>query len=89
MMISPITFIEEHKDKKYTELLHVRDRLMREIRRFEKQTYDKRLDAMCPAPEVEYQMRLKYLGKLCELISEKYNEEYVWGGEKPDKKYRS
>ena len=86
MMISPGMFIEEHKDKKYAELLPVRDRLIRDIRRFEKQTYDKRMDAMCPSPEVRYQMHLLYLGELCKLISEKYNEEYVWGGEKPYKK---
>ena len=83
MMISPKTFIEQYKDKKYAELLPVRDRLIREIRRFEKQTYDKSLDAMCPSPEVQYQCKLMYLGELCKLIYEKYNEEYVWGGCKP------
>lgn len=28
-----------------------------------------------------YQCNLEYLGKLCELISEKYNKEYIWGEE--------
>ena len=86
MMISPKTFIEEYKDKNYAELLPIRDRLIRSIRRFEKQTYDKRMDGLCPAPEVQYQMHLQYLGELCKLICEKYNEEIVWGGEKPFQK---
>ena len=86
MMISPSMFVEEYKDKKYAELLSVRDRLIRDIRRFEKQTYDKRLDGMCPSPDVRYQMNLRYLGELCKLICEKYNEEIVWGGEMPFKK---
>jgi len=29
---------------------------------------------------------LEYLGKLCELIAEKYNQEYVWG-ETADESY--
>ena len=32
-----------------------------------------------PQPDVRYQMYLEYLGKLCELMQKKYNEEYVWG----------
>lgn len=39
-----------------------------------------------PSPEVVYQCNLEYLGKLCELIAEKYNQEYVWG-ETDDKSY--
>ena len=79
MMISPGMFIAEHEDKKYKDLLPVRDRLIKDILKFENKTYDPEMDGMCPAPEVIYQMNLKYLGKLCELISEKYNKEYIWG----------
>ena len=38
MMISPESFIEEHKNKSYKELLAVRDELMSEIIAFEKDT---------------------------------------------------
>lgn len=34
-----------------------------------------------PSPEVFYQCNLEYLGELCKLISEKYNQEYIWGEE--------
>jgi hypothetical protein len=79
MMISPEMYLAEHEDKKYKDLLPERDRLVKAILEFENKTYDPELDGMCPAPEVFYQMNLQYLGKLCELISEKYNKEYVWG----------
>ncbi len=78
MMMSPDSFTEEHKDKSYKELLTVRDELLDEIRAFEDQTYDPELDLVHPSPAVTYQCNLEYLGKLCELIAEKYNREYVW-----------
>ncbi|MBE6027509.1 MAG: hypothetical protein E7227_02750 [Clostridiales bacterium] len=78
MMISPEGFIEEYKNKSYIELVKVRDELLKEIRGFEK---DKGQDGMgimiSPSPEVRYQCNLLYLGKLCELISEKYNIENI------------
>ena len=81
MMISPDMFVELHKDKKYKELLPVRDELINSIREFETKTYDPEMDTICPSPEVIYQCNLEYLGKLCDLIAEKYNKEYVWGEE--------
>lgn len=38
MMISPDMFVELHKDKKYKELLPVRDELINSIREFETKT---------------------------------------------------
>lgn len=77
MMISPETFIEEHKDKSYIELLKVRDELLEEIRSFEYKGQDSMGFMISPSPEVRYQCNLLYLGKLCELISEKYNQEFT------------
>ncbi len=81
MMISPEMFVEMYKDKKYKELLPIRDELIQAIRDFEEETYDPKEALIDPSPDVVYQMNLEYLGKLCELISEKYNKEYVWGEE--------
>ena len=75
MMISPEFFIEQYKDKRYEELLPVRDNLLEEIRAFENRTYDPELDSWRPSPDVIYQFNLEYLGKLCELIAEKYRQE--------------
>lgn len=77
MMISPETFIEEYKDKSYIELIKVRDELLEEIRRFENKGQDSMGFMISPSPEVRYQCNLLYLGKLCELISEKYNIENI------------
>ena len=79
MMISPEMFIEMYKDKKYKELLPIRDELIQDIRDFEEEAYDPKEALIDPSPDVVYQMNLEYLGKLCELISKKYNKEYVWG----------
>lgn len=79
MMISPEMFVEMYKDKKYKELLPIRDELIQAIRDFEEETYDPKEALIDPSPDVVYQMNLEYLGKLCELISEKYNKEYVSG----------
>ena len=80
MMISPEAYMEILKDKKYMELLPLRDELIEDIRQFEADP-DRKGNGMemQPSPEVRYQCNLDYLGKLCELISEKYNAEYVWG----------
>ena len=47
MMISPGMFIAEHEDKKYKDLLPVRDRLIKDILEFENKTYDPEMDGMC------------------------------------------
>lgn len=78
MMISPEMFVDLHKDKKYKDLLPIRDKLIEDIRAFEANAYDPKMNSICPSPDVRYQMNLEYLGKLCELISEKYNKEFVW-----------
>lgn len=78
MMISPNGFVEELKDKPYKELLKERDKLIRQIRAFEKDKVPESEYSICPSSEVVYQMNLQYLGELCNLIAEKYNKEYVW-----------
>ena len=83
MLISPQAYIEKYKDLKYEELLPVRDKLIRDIRRYEKQ--DNKTGLTADSSEVIYQHKLKCLAKLCQLIAEKYNEEIVWGGKKPGK----
>ena len=79
MMVSPQTFIDfECKDKSYKELLKMRDRLIRQIRAFEKGKISEKEYLILPSPKTRYQMNLEYLGELCKLISEKYNEEFIW-----------
>ena len=78
MMISPEGFISEYTEKCYAELLHIRDELLQDICLFEEIVGKENDDVLiCPSPEVIYQMNLQYLGKLCGLIAEKYNQEYV------------
>lgn len=86
-MISPEGFIQEHIDKSYAELLRVRDELIAEIRDFEKCRVNPIEITMSPSSDVIYQCNLEYLGKLCELISEKYNREFVWREEKKCENY--
>ncbi len=81
MMISPDWYIEEQKDKKYKDLLKEKEKLLKEIKAFEDDKIPESEYMIDPSPEVRYQCNLKYLGKLCELISDKYNKEVVWGKE--------
>lgn len=86
MMIGPKSFIEQYKDKSYEELIDARDNLIREIQHFEK--LEKEGDhsgeewMIHPQPDVRYQVNLEYLSALCSYMSEKYNEECVWGDKK-------
>ena len=75
MMLSPESFVENLKDLPFDKLKKERDKLYREIRSFEKQDNEE-TGTLCidPSPEVVYQMNLKYLGKLCELMSFSFNE---------------
>ena len=83
MMISPEMFKENLKDKSYMELIRERNRLIRYIRKFEKdEMAGDRSDPgwrICPSQDVQYQMHLEYLAALCGMMKEKYNDEYVWG----------
>lgn len=83
MMISPETYIESMKGKNYPELIKERDRLVRYVRGFEKkERAGDRSGAdwgICPSPAVRYQVYLDYLSRLCTLMAERYNQDYVWG----------
>lgn len=74
MMISPETFIDNLKDKSYSELLEEREKLLNDIYSFEKKPNKSNGIFISPSPEVRYQVNLQYLGKICELIAKKYNE---------------
>jgi hypothetical protein len=82
MMISPETYIMDHENDSFEELIKERDYLAKEIKKLEKIVYsDEKKDSswlVKPGPDVRYQMYLEYLAKLCKFISTKYNEEIVW-----------
>lgn len=88
MMISPESFVEEHKNDSFKELIKTRDSLMREIKSLEKIVYSKEQSdeawMISPGPDVQYQVYLEYLAELCKFISRKYNEEIVWNEDEPD-----
>ncbi|MCR5235644.1 MAG: hypothetical protein K6E34_00400 [Lachnospiraceae bacterium] len=83
MMVSPDYYIREFADSDYNELIGERDRLVDRIREFEEKENmgDRSGDEwrMNPNPEVYYQFSLECLAKLCLLMHERYNSEYVWG----------
>ena len=78
MMISPEEFIEEYKNKTYTDLVLVRDGLITDILHFEKnRNILVKEQTVLPSPETIYQMNLSYLAKLFELIADKYGDEFI------------
>ena len=76
MMISPETYVDGLRDKSYKELLLEREQMLGYIKEFEEAEGEIEV-TMYPTPKTVYQMNLEYLAKLCELIAEKYREEYV------------
>lgn len=74
MMKSVESFKEQYKDQSYSQLIQIRDEILKSIIQFEK---DENLycDSMMePSPNTIYQMNLLYLSCLSELIVEKFNQ---------------
>lgn len=83
MMISPEMYVEEHRNDSFEELIETRDDLVEELKSLEKIAFDKEQKGnawdICPGPDVQYQMTLEYLAKLCMVLHEKYNDECICG----------
>ena len=83
MMISPSSYIDRFKEVEYLDLIKERGYLMKFIIEFEEKDIagDRSGEewGIYPQPDVQYQIYLKYLGELCDLMSERYNQDYVWG----------
>ena len=78
-MPAPQSFVDEFEDEFYEKLIKERDKLIREIRHFEKhreEIMNSDGEFISPSPDVIYQWNLDALGYLCELMSEKFNEEF-------------
>ncbi|MBE6509632.1 MAG: hypothetical protein E7Z77_09535 [Methanobrevibacter sp.] len=74
MMVDPVSFRKALENATLKEIIKERDKLIREIRRYEK---GKILEEECwasPSPEMIYFMNNLYLAELCYLINEKDEE---------------
>jgi len=70
-MIDPKTFRNQYEDATLEEIIKERDKLIREIRRYEKGKIPKEDYMMDSSPEVVYYCNNLYLAELCHLINEK------------------
>lgn len=83
MMISPESYVEDHKDDTFEQLIEERERLIEEIRDLEdillggKPIAEEYMTK--PGPDVIYQMDLEYLAALCTFMSGKYNKDFIMG----------
>lgn len=82
MMIDPSTLREAYKHATIKEIIKERDRLIREIRRYEKGKIPEEDYCMSPSPETVYRMNNLYLAELCYLIIEKDKEKEDFYGVK-------
>lgn len=76
MMISQEAYIDNIKDKSYKNLLKERDKLIRNLKTFEKHYKDIDEPATYPSSEIIYLCNLNYLIEICKLIKEKYQEKF-------------
>ena len=74
-MIDPKIFKESLRHESLEEIIKVRDRLIREIRRYERDGPGDTEITMDPGPDVVYYCNLSYLSEICGLIQEKIHEE--------------
>lgn len=74
MMIDPKTFRNSLENAPMEKIIKERDKLIREIRRYEKGKIPEEDYCMDPSPEVFYRMNNAYLAELCYLIIEKDKE---------------
>lgn len=74
MMIDPISFRKALEDVSLDKIIKERDKIIREIRRYEKGKIPEEDYGMSPSPETVYMMNNLYLAELCNLINEKNKE---------------
>ena len=74
-MIDPETFKESLRHESLTEIIKERDKIIREIRKYEKGKIPEEDFCMDPSPDVVYYCNLSYLSEICDLIQEKMYEE--------------
>ena len=74
MMISPEWFKSNHENDSYEQLLEVREKLIDDIRTFERDGTFLGEEFCSPSPENRYEHYLLFLAKTCELIETKYSE---------------
>lgn len=73
-MISPEQFAEMHKGKYQTELIKIREDLIKEIHAFENGDYDDDDGWNTnPSPAVVYEMNHLYLGEILKLIVDSFD----------------
>ena len=79
MMISPQSYVDDLKDECYEDLIKEKDKLIKEIQRFENNKTTDSEFCINPSPEVVYQCNLLYLSELCKLVHDKFNKK-LWEG---------
>ena len=78
-MMAPQSYVDDLEGESYEKMIKERDKLIREIRHFEKhreEIMNSEEAQICPSPDVIYQWNLDALGFLCMSISRKFNEKY-------------
>jgi hypothetical protein len=78
-MISPEGYVDDLKNETYEKILKERDKIIREIRYFEKHREEIMNSEECcisVSPDMVYQWNLECLSLLCTLVSNKFEEEY-------------
>ena len=81
-MIDLASFREAFKKATINEIIKERDKIIREIRRYEKGKIPEDDYMMDPSPETVYMMNNLYLAELCNLIYEKKKEKEDFYGVK-------
>lgn len=74
MMISPPLFRKQFEDAPLKKIIRERDKIIRDLRKYEKGKIPEGEYYRDPSPDVVYYCNNLYLGELCFLINEKSKE---------------
>ena len=74
-MLDPKSVKESLRHASLTEIIKERDKIIREIRKYEKGKIPEEELYRDPSPDVVYYCNLSYLSEICDLIQEKMYEE--------------
>ena len=75
MMFSPEYFKSLHENDSFEELLAVRDDLIKNIQRFEKEGPPPEEMLCSPSPEYRYRSYLHFTAEICNLIADRYRDD--------------
>ena len=77
MIVDPKEFRESLRHASLTDIIYERDRIISQMRKYERGKTPEEDFCRIPSPETEYYCNLSYLSEICDLIQERIQGEDI------------